>query len=116
MIRVSPPRDRARAGFEHGGLAARADSWVGTPANLPLNASQLQRILGSGSIGQIAQQLGLSHGEAGAGLVQLAPQLINHLTPDGPVPANHSELLQQALSLLSRRSTAVSVAGLRGRT
>ncbi len=92
--------------FEQGGLAAQAASWVGTGANLPLNASQLQQILGSGSIGQIAQQLGLSHGEAGAGLAQLLPQLINHLTPDGQVPANHSELLQQALSLLNPRSAA----------
>src|SRR5271167_4184832 len=90
--------------FGQGGLAAQAGSWVGTGANLPVNASQLQQILGTGSIGQIAQQLGLSHGEAGAGLAQLLPQLINHLTPNGQVPADHSALLQQALSLLSKPS------------
>lgn len=92
--------------FEQGGLAAQANSRVGTDANLPLNTSQLQQILGSGSIGQIAQQLGLSHGEAGAGLAQLLPQLIHHLTPNGQVPASHSELLEQALSLLSPRVAA----------
>jgi len=90
--------------FEQGGMAAQAGSWVGTGANLPINASELQQILGSSSIGQIAQQLGLSHGDAGAGLAQLLPQLVNHLTPNGQVPADHSELLQQAMALLSRRS------------
>jgi uncharacterized protein YidB (DUF937 family) len=69
-----------------GGLAAQAESWVGTAANLPLNTSQLQQILGSGSIGQIAQLLGSSHSEAAAGVAQLLPQLINHLTPTGRCP------------------------------
>lgn len=90
--------------FEQGGMAAQAGSWVGTGANLPINAGQLQQILGSGSIGQIAQQLGLSHADAGAGLAQILPQLVNHLTPNGQVPADHSALLQQALALLSKRS------------
>jgi uncharacterized protein YidB (DUF937 family) len=90
--------------FEQGGMGAQAGSWVATGANLPINASQLQQVLGSGAIGQIAQQLGLSHADAGAGLAQLLPQLVNHLTPDGQVPADHSDLLQQAVTLLSKRS------------
>jgi len=90
--------------FEQGGLATQAGSWVGTGANLPITGSQVQQILGTGSIGQIAQQLGLSHGDASAGLAQVLPQLIDHLTPTGQVPADHSELIKQALSMLSRPS------------
>lgn len=90
--------------FEQGGMAAEASSWVATGPNMPITGNQLQQVLGTGSIGQIAQQLGLSHGEAGAGLAQLLPQIINHLTPNGQVPADHSALLQQALSLLSKPS------------
>jgi uncharacterized protein YidB (DUF937 family) len=90
--------------FQQGGMAAQAGSWVGTGANMPITGSQLQEVLGTGSIGQIAQQLGLSHGEASAGLAQMLPQLINHLTPNGQVPGDHSALLQQALSLLSKPS------------
>lgn len=90
--------------FEQGGMAAQAGSWVGTGANVPITGNQLQEVLGTGSIGQIAQQLGQSHGEASAGLAQLLPQLINQLTPSGQVPANHGELLQQALAMLSKRS------------
>jgi uncharacterized protein YidB (DUF937 family) len=90
--------------FQQGGMAAQASSWVGTGANQPISGGQLQEILGSGAIGQVATQLGLSHGDASAGLAQMLPQLIDQLTPKGQVPANHGALLQEALSLLSKRS------------
>jgi uncharacterized protein YidB (DUF937 family) len=89
--------------FEHGGMADQAASWVGTGANLPVTGGQLQEILGTGAIGQIAQQLGLSHGDASAGLAQILPQIIDHLTPTGQVPADHGDLLNEALSMLSKR-------------
>lgn len=89
--------------FEHGGLADQAGSWVGTGSNIPITGGQLQEILGTGSIGQIAQQLGLSHADASAGLAQMMPQLINHLTPNGEIPADHGEMVKQALSTLSAR-------------
>lgn len=90
--------------FEQGGFAAQAGSWVGTGANLPVTGAQLQEVLGSGSIGQIAQQLGLSHGEASSNLAQMLPQIIDRLTPNGQIPGDHSELLKQALSMLSKPS------------
>lgn len=90
--------------LERGGLADQAGSWVGSGANMPITGSQVQQVLGSGSIGQIAQQLGLSPGDASNGLARMLPQIIDHLTPGGQVPADHGEMLQQALSLLSKRS------------
>src|ERR1700682_1470850 len=50
--------------FEHGGMADHVGSWVGTGANMPISGAQLQEILGSGSIGEVAQRLGLSRGRA----------------------------------------------------
>jgi len=90
--------------FEHGGLAQQAGSWVGTGENMPVTGPQLQEILGSGSIGQIADQLGLSHGDASAGLAQVLPQLINHLTPNGQVPEDHQDMLAQALQMIKSRA------------
>ena len=89
--------------FQHGGLADHVGSWVGTGANLPITGSQLQEVLGTGAIGQIAQQLGLSHSDASGGLAQVLPQLIDRLTPTGQVPADHADLLNQALSALRAR-------------
>ena len=42
--------------FEHGGMTEEIGSWVGTGANMPVTGGQLQEILGTGSIGQIAQR------------------------------------------------------------
>ena len=89
--------------FQHGGLADHVGSWLGTGANLPITGSQLQEVLGTGAIGQIAQQLGLSHSDASGGLAQVLPQLIDRLTPTGQVPADHADLVTQALSALRGR-------------
>jgi uncharacterized protein YidB (DUF937 family) len=90
--------------FEHGGMAEHAGSWVGTGENIPITGTQLQEILGTGTIGQIAQQLGLSHGDASSGLARVLPQIIDHLTPTGQLPADHGDMLKQALSMLSKKT------------
>jgi uncharacterized protein YidB (DUF937 family) len=90
--------------LQNGGLAQQVGSWVGTGQNVPVSGSQLQEVLGSGSIGEIAQQLGMSHGDASSNLAQVLPQLIDHLTPHGQVPDDHGDLLAQALSALTKRT------------
>ena len=91
--------------LQNGGLADQVGSWVGTGANLPVTPSQLQEVLGTGTIGQIAQQLELSHADASSGLAQALPQIIDKLTPTGQVPADHTDLLNQALSALRARAS-----------
>jgi uncharacterized protein YidB (DUF937 family) len=88
--------------FEHGGMADHVGSWVGTGANMPISGAQLQEILGSGSIGEIAQRLGLSHGDASSGLAQVLPQVIDKLTPEGQVPADHGDIVARARALLEQ--------------
>jgi uncharacterized protein YidB (DUF937 family) len=88
--------------FEHGGMADHVGSWVGTGANMPISGAQLQEILGSGSIGEIAQRLGLSHGDASSGLAQVLPQVIDKLTPEGQVPPDHTDIVARARALLEQ--------------
>jgi len=90
--------------LQNGGMGQQVGSWVGTGQNAPISGSQLQEVLGSGSIGEIAQQLGMSHGDASSNLAQVLPQLIDHLTPHGQVPDDHSDMLAQALSALTKRT------------
>ena len=92
--------------FRQGGYADHADSWQGTGQNMPISGTALQEVLGSGSIGQIAQQLGLSHGEAAGGLAQMLPQIIDHFTPNGELPSDHDDKVAQALALLTKSKTA----------
>ena len=82
------------------GLAQQVQSWVGTGANLPVSGDQLHQALGSGTIGAIASQLGLSPQQASGSLAQLLPEVISHLTPAGQVPDNHAELISEGMALL----------------
>jgi uncharacterized protein YidB (DUF937 family) len=92
--------------FEHGGMADHVGSWVGTGANMPITGAQLQEILGSGSIGEIAQRLGLSHADASSGLAQVIPQVIDKLTPTGQIPADHGDIVERARAMLEKMNAA----------
>ena len=72
--------------FQQGGLGNVVGSWIGTGQNLPVSPDQLQSVLGSDTIANIAQQLGLSHGDAASQLSHMLPQVIDKLTPNGEVP------------------------------
>jgi uncharacterized protein YidB (DUF937 family) len=87
------------AAFQDQGLGDLASSWVGTGQNLPISPEQLQSVLGSGQIGQIAQQLGLSSQEVSGQLSALLPQVIDGITPNGQVP--EGDAMQNALGMLS---------------
>jgi uncharacterized protein YidB (DUF937 family) len=88
--------------FQKGGLGHIADSWVGTGDNLPVNADQVTQALGQDKIAQMANQLGMSHGDVSGGLAKILPDLINHVTPNGQVPQDHS-MIQDALGMLFKK-------------
>ena len=87
------------AAFQDKGLGDLVSSWVGTGQNLPISPEQLQSVLGSGQIGQIAQQLGLSSQDVSGQLSALLPQVIDGITPNGQVP--EGDAMQNALGMLS---------------
>jgi len=89
--------------FRQGGYADQAASWQSTGQNIPIPGSALQEVLGTGAIGQIAQRLGMSHGDAAGGLAQVLPQLIDQFTPNGNVPDNHDDMVEQALAMLTQK-------------
>lgn len=75
--------DGLLAKLQQGGLAEQAASWVGTGQNQAVDGSQLADALGSGTLGQLASQFGLSGEQISGGLAQVLPQLIDQLTPAG---------------------------------
>ncbi len=84
--------------FNRKGLGDIVSSWVGTGDNLPISGQQIQEVLGSGPIQQMAEKLGTSSEEVSGRLAGLLPQIIDKLTPDGSVP--ESGMLEKALSML----------------
>lgn len=84
--------------FEQGGLASVVQSWVGTGQNLPVSAEQLQSVLGSEKVSQLAQQVGLNPAELTQHLSQMLPGLVDKLTPQGQVPEGGLGSLAQLAS------------------
>jgi uncharacterized protein YidB (DUF937 family) len=89
--------------FQQAGLGDQMSSWIGTGQNLPVSPDQLQSVLGNDMIGQLAQQIGLSPQDTGSQLSQMLPEVINHLTPNGSVPAGGLGNVTDLLGMLMKR-------------
>ena len=90
--------------FQQAGYGAQADSWVSTGENQPISTDALSQVLGQGQLGRIAQQLGMSQGEAAGGLASMLPQMIDKMTPQGEVPDDHQDIVAEALELLKSKT------------
>ncbi|GDY18755.1 hypothetical protein LBMAG56_01000 [Verrucomicrobiota bacterium] len=73
--------------FAAKGLGDHAASWVSTGKNLPINGEQLTQVFGAEKVQQLAQQAGLPAGAVSAGLADLLPKVVDHLTPQGNIGA-----------------------------
>jgi uncharacterized protein YidB (DUF937 family) len=89
--------------LQQGGLGTQVASWVSTGENAPVSGQQLGQALGADALNQIGGQLGLDPSAVGQGLSQLLPDLINQMTPNGQVPADHQNVLEQGLSSFLNR-------------
>jgi uncharacterized protein YidB (DUF937 family) len=68
------------------GLGPQVQSWLGSGANLPVGADQIQQALGSERIQQLAQQYGIDSNSIAAVIAHLIPAAVDHLTPGGQIP------------------------------
>ena len=82
--------------FQGNNLGHIFSSWVGTGDNHPISPDQITQVLGHDQVAQLAQQAGMSHGEAASGLAQMLQSIIDKLTPQGTAPTGGG--LQSALS------------------
>ena len=85
------------------GLSQQAASWVGSGANLPVDADQIGQALGSGPLAELAGRFGIDPQQISGSLAQYLPEVVNQLTPQGRLPdnANDSESFGQGLSALA---------------
>ena len=73
------------------GLGEAAQSWVGAGANQQVSSEQLGQALQNGGLGSVLQEaaskMGVDQGQLLGQLSQVLPHAVDHLTPDGQVPA-----------------------------
>lgn len=77
--------------LQQNGLGGAVQSWIGTGSNQPVSADQLGQALQGGGMGNLVQEaaskLGVDPSTVLSGLSQVLPHAVDHLTPDGQVPA-----------------------------
>ena len=88
--------------FRQAGMGAQADSWVSTGPNMNISPDQLQEVLGSGALSDIASKLGMSEDQAGSAMSQVLPELVDQLTPQGQVTDQSNNSIAEGLDALSR--------------
>jgi len=88
--------------FAQSGLGDQVKSWIGTGSNLPISQEDIQRVLGSGPLHDIAQRAGISPDAVAGSLASMLPQLVDKLSPGGTLP--QGDLLAQALAALRARA------------
>jgi uncharacterized protein YidB (DUF937 family) len=89
--------------LSQGGLGKQAESWVSQGQNMGVSGDMLQQVLGSGVLGNLGAQHGMSSNEVSSGLASMLPELINQMTPKGQVEPNSNDMIQQALGMLLKR-------------
>jgi len=72
--------------FEQKGLGGTVQSWVGTGANQPISADQVQHVLGPDLLQKLSEKSGLSQQDLAEKLTQILPRAIDHMTPNGEIP------------------------------
>ncbi|MFI0264311.1 YidB family protein [Streptomyces sp. NPDC017056] len=73
-----------------GELGRQAHSWVGRGANEPVTPEQVAKALPDEALQRIAEENGVSAGEAAKQLAHTLPQAVDRLTPDGEIPQDPS--------------------------
>jgi uncharacterized protein YidB (DUF937 family) len=92
------------AGFRQSGQGEKAASWVGTGANEPVSAGEVESAIGSDEIDRIASQLGVSRAEAAEGIATVLPNLVDKVSPEGELPADPD--LDRVFNRLSQASAS----------
>jgi uncharacterized protein YidB (DUF937 family) len=75
--------------FQSAGLGNILQSWIGTGQNLPISADQVGKVLGSGTVADLAKKAGIGESETTSALAALLPQVIDKVSPGGNVPAQN---------------------------
>ena len=75
--------------FESHGLAGAAGSSVGRGENQSVTPDQVQQALRHDAVAQVTRQTGLTHEEAATAIAQVLPAVVDHVTPDRTVGAEH---------------------------
>jgi len=74
------------AKLQQAGLGDQVKSWIGTGSNMPISAQQLQEVLGSDVVKQLATRFGIPVDQLSTVLAQVLPTTVDQASPKGTLP------------------------------
>jgi uncharacterized protein YidB (DUF937 family) len=76
------------AKLQQAGFGDQVKSWIGTGQNLPITAEQLQQVLGSDAVKQLAARFNIPVDQISKILAQQLPKAVDSASPHGTLPAS----------------------------
>jgi uncharacterized protein YidB (DUF937 family) len=74
------------ARLQQAGFGDQVKSWIGNGQNIPITAEQLQQVLGSDTVKQLAARFNIPVDQLAKALAQQLPAAVDHASPDGKLP------------------------------
>jgi len=74
------------AKLQQAGLGDQVKSWIGNGQNLPITAEQLQQVLGSDAVRQLAAKFNIPVDQITQILAHQLPTAVDHASPNGKLP------------------------------
>jgi uncharacterized protein YidB (DUF937 family) len=76
------------AKLQQAGFGDQVKSWIGNGQNLPITAEQLQQVLGSDVVKQLAARFNIPVDQLSQVLAQALPKAVDKASPNGTLPAS----------------------------
>lgn len=89
--------------FQQKGLGGVISGWISNGPNPPISGEQIIDVLGKDRITAIAAKAGLTEDQVATGVSKLLPLVVDHLTPNGTVPAHSPADVNAALGALKTK-------------
>lgn len=88
--------------FRQKGMGSQTQSWISTGANEPMDGQAVEQVVGSDELRQMAQRLGVPEHEVAQAFAQIMPEMVDKLTPQGQVPPQADEVLDEGTRTLEK--------------
>ena len=88
--------------FKQNGYARHAQSWVDTGSNETLDDQAVQQVVGQDELRQMAQKLGVPEDQVARAFAEIMPEMVDKLSPDGQVPHQADEVLDEGRQTLEK--------------
>jgi uncharacterized protein YidB (DUF937 family) len=88
--------------FRQKGMNRQAQSWMSTGEHQPIDSQSVEQVVGQDELRQMAQRLGVPEEQVAQAFAEIMPEMVDKLTPDGQLPKEADEVLDESTATLEK--------------